>query len=408
MTGSTNWPKIPRWAKFWIILIVVVFTPFQHPLHFAFAAGLLWLAEDFLSGKFKIKFPKKFSDRAKGLDISSESHEYKRKNHEGWETRHARNHKKDRLEVYFEDSQRHKRHPNDPDEWQRPILLVLLVLFLGLCVGVTLRDLTELDISRQSRESKPSSTIDSTPAAKPKASKPKPKPKAKAKPKPPKPKYDPALEIKNQVYFFQDTRFPNLNTEDYKKAAGDLARIQYEMIKNRSQAKNYPDILIGNGDWKNEVCNAPLPTLGLYQYSSECDELITINFEANDVAYEHQIEVLITLAHEWGHHLINLSGENVSAINNELLADCFAGLYVAYLLKYDAITLEEVENALRMMADIGNTHGEGVHGTPLQRMNGLGSGAGFFADRKNPKYRSGWNNYCKGLEDVIDIRKSLP
>ncbi len=223
-----------------------------------------------------------------------------------------------------------------------------------------------------------------------------------------KPKYDPAVSVKDQVYFFEDTRFPNLTTKDYEKAVGDLARIQYKMIKNRGQAKNYPNVLVGNATWGDEACNELLPTLGLYQYGRGCDELITINFEANNINYEYQIEVLVTLAHEWGHHLINLSGENISGITNELLADCFAGIYLAYLDKHRAITEQELRNTVKMMGDLGNTHGTGIHGTPAQRVNSLLSGALYFDDPNDPKNQANWDSYCRGLEDVIDVRKSLP
>ena len=221
-------------------------------------------------------------------------------------------------------------------------------------------------------------------------------------------KYDAAVAIKDRVTFYADSRFPHLTTEDYKKSAGDLARIQFKMLKNRAQAKNYPTVLIGNGSWRDEACNEGLPTLGLYQYGRDCNELITVNFEAGNLNYEYQIEVLVTLAHEWGHHLINLSGENISGINNELLADCFAGVYLAYLDKYDAITEKEVRDTVKMMSQIGNTHGTGIHGTPAQRVNGLLSGAMFFDNPSDPQNQENWNSYCKGLEDVIDVRKPLP
>lgn len=94
-------------------------------------------------------------------------------------------------------------------------------------------------------------------------------------------------------------------------------------------------MLIGQGKWDNYECRKPLPTLDLYMYGPQCNSLITVNFTNGTLSYEHQIEVLTTLAHEWGHHLIRLSGRKVSGINNELLSDCFAGIYHAYLHKYN-------------------------------------------------------------------------
>lgn len=223
-----------------------------------------------------------------------------------------------------------------------------------------------------------------------------------------KARYDAAIEIKDRVSFYPDSRYNYLNTDDYKRAAGDLARIQYRMLKKRGVSKTYPRILIGDGSWKNDSCNETLPTLGLYQYSRGCNNLITINFSANGLVYEEQIEVLTTLAHEWGHHLIRLSGENISGINNELLSDCFAGIYLAYLDNYNAITESEIRSTIKMMSHIGNTHGTGIHGTPAQRRNGLMTGALYASNPNDLDNKNLWNAFCKGLDDVIDISVGFP
>ena len=89
------------------------------------------------------------------------------------------------------------------------------------------------------------------------------------------------------------------------------------MLLNRKNAQNFPTVLIGNGRWKEEKCNIGLPTLGLYTYSPDCKNLITVNFSAGSLVYEHQISIT-TLAHEWGHHVINMSRRPVSRAQMKL------------------------------------------------------------------------------------------
>ena len=229
-----------------------------------------------------------------------------------------------------------------------------------------------------------------------------------SKPKKDKTLFDPAVSMQNKVIYYPDSRFPYLNTNDYKLVTGDLARIQYRMLRNRRNAKNFPSVLIGNGRWKNSKCNSSLPTLGLYMYSPACKHLITVNYLAGSLVYEHQIEVITTIAHEWGHHMINMSRRLVSGSQNEILSDCFAGVYLAYLDKYNLVTETEAINSIKMMGQIGNTHGTGIHGTPSQRINAITSAAMFMSDPSNVENQNRWNNFCKGLENIIDISKGLP
>ena len=220
--------------------------------------------------------------------------------------------------------------------------------------------------------------------------------------------FDPAVSMQNKVIYYPDSRFPYLNTKDYKLVTGDLARIQYRMIRNRHNAKNFPSVLIGNGRWKNSKCNTSLPTLGLYMYSPACNNLITVNYFNGSIVYEHQIEVITTIAHEWGHHIINMSRRPVSGSQNEILSDCFAGVYLAYLDKYNLVTEKEAIDSIEMMGQIGITHGTGIHGTPQQRINAITSAAMFMSDPSNADNQFRWNSFCKGLEGIIDISKGLP
>jgi hypothetical protein len=230
----------------------------------------------------------------------------------------------------------------------------------------------------------------------------------KSPPVTPKKAYDAAIAMQQKVFYIPDNNLPSLNTNDYK-AAGDLARIQHKLLINRRRAKDLPSVLIGAGVWQNDNCNKQLPTLGIYQYGGgECDQTITVNFTDGNTWYEHQIEVIITLAHEWGHHIINLSGEKISRINNELLSDCFAGAYLAYLQKHAALSEQELYNGIRMMTQIGSTHGTGIHGSSIQRANGLISGYGRAFNQYDRESKVNWDRFCKGLENVIDLSRGLP
>ena len=106
--------------------------------------------------------------------------------------------------------------------------------------------------------------------------------------------------------------------------------------------------------------------------------------------------------------MINMSRRPVSGSQHEILSDCFAGVYLAYLDKYNLVTEKEAIDSIEMMGQIGNTHGTGIHGTPQQRINAITSAAMFMSDPSNPENQFRWNSFCKGLEGIIDISKGLP
>ena len=228
----------------------------------------------------------------------------------------------------------------------------------------------------------------------------------KAKPSKPKPVYDPAVAMSKRVWYYPNYNLPHLNTDDYKKVVGDLARIQDKLMIDRSKAKILPNVVIGYGEWQKKECNEALPTLGMYASGGPCVGNITVNFTANNVFYEHPIEVMTTLAHEWGHHIVNISGQNISRITNELVSDCFAGLYLAYLDDFGLVSESEIKSTIRMMAQIGNFDGF-EHGTPKQRVNGLIAGAFYGSDPRNQENAAAWNTYCKELDSIIDLSKGL-
>jgi hypothetical protein len=230
---------------------------------------------------------------------------------------------------------------------------------------------------------------------------------SRVKPQKPKPVYDAAVAMSKRVWYYPNNSLPHLNTDDYKKVVGDLARIQHKLMIDRSKAKILPSVVIGYGEWQNKECNEALPTIGLYYKGGPCEGNITVNFADGNTYYEHPIEVMTTLAHEWGHHLVNISGQNISDITNELVSDCFAGLYLAYLDKYGLVTESEIQNTIRMMSQIGNYEGF-QHGTPQQRVRGLVAGAYYVSNPTIQENAFEWNRYCKELDSIIDLSKGLP
>ena len=217
---------------------------------------------------------------------------------------------------------------------------------------------------------------------------------------------DPAVEIKDRVWIYPDSNTPHLNTPDqYRRAAGDLARVQQRMLRNRRRARDYPWILLGNGSYTDPDCAIPGPTLGTY--NSRCSNM-QINYRDESLVYEHPIEVLTTMMHEQGHHMIDITvgRNNISRLEAELICDCFAGVMHGYWAKWDKITQEEFEMAGKMMIQISK-HAESTtdeHGDPGQRLGAFIAGAARASGEMTQQYR----NFCVGLERVIDFSKGLP
>ena len=229
-------------------------------------------------------------------------------------------------------------------------------------------------------------------------------------PLPPKPaaSVDPALEIKNNYTFFSDDRYPSLNSSvEYSKAVGDLARIQEKMLRDRSQARNYPDILIGNGRFTDK-CDTGRPSIGLYYYGNGCKSIL-INFSSDGTAYEYPIEVLTVLAHEYAHHLVNVTiGTNsVSDLDGELIADCFAGLVHGYWDRHGKVNEQEVVAAASMMIQVStkdHMDTSAMHGVAGQRLGAFMGGALKATGKESVEY----NNFCRSLDRVIDWNQGLP
>ena len=222
------------------------------------------------------------------------------------------------------------------------------------------------------------------------------------------PRIDPAVAIKQNFSFYPDNRFSFLNNEpEYSRTVGDLARIQEHMLADRSNATNFPQILVGAGKFTGS-CDIGKNTLGTYFFKSGCNT-IQINFESNGLVYEKPIEVITVLAHEYAHHLteITVGIQNISGLEAELIADCFAGVVHGYWDKYGKITEDDVRSAVIMMNQVSKQeqlNTSDMHGDPGQRIGAFLAGAIKASGKDTPEFQ----NFCKGLERVIDFSKGLP
>jgi hypothetical protein len=220
---------------------------------------------------------------------------------------------------------------------------------------------------------------------------------------------NPAIEINDYFTFKEDSDFDaNLNSKsEYRRAAGDLARIQEKMLRKRSESRTYPSIIIGDSYWVNdkEIPIISESTAGAYHIK---EQLIQINFKADSFSYSNPIEVLTTLAHEYGHHLTEISvGINsMSGLESELVADCFAGVVMGYWAKYDKLTEAELKRAGNLMIRVSK-HSESMtddHGDPGQRLGAFLAGA----IRTNGKVTRPYANFCTSLDKIINFNVELP
>ena len=220
--------------------------------------------------------------------------------------------------------------------------------------------------------------------------------------------FDPAVGIRPYISIYNSTKYPHLNNEDeYRKTLGDLARIQERMLVNQSQSRNYPQIIIGPGKFTGQ-CDIGRETVGTYFYGNSCN-VIQINFETDQIAYEKSIEVATTLAHEYAHHLtqITIGLKSISGLEAELIADCFAGMLYGYWDKYGKVNKEEIEDIAKMMIQVSKQEQldtSAMHGDPGQRVGAFMGGAYRALGQETVQY----GNFCRGLDRIIDWSKGLP
>lgn len=210
---------------------------------------------------------------------------------------------------------------------------------------------------------------------------------------------DAATQIAGQINFFADPAQPGLNDEvQYRKGIGDMARIQASKIIKQDLSRRFPAIVIGRQGLKkcNDTPNSP----GVY--NPRCQELL-VAFDT-DLRYDYPIEVLYVLAHEYAHHLveISLASDSVSGLDNELTADCFAGYMAGYWNLQGKLTQAELNQGFVVMQAVAKAEpsdSTDMHGDPGQR-----KGA-FFAgfERASGKVDQQYQNFCKTLDRILRL-----
>jgi len=258
--------------------------------------------------------------------------------------------------------------------WGIPLLLLLTFLFSALVHGNLMKFLTTYD-------QKTKTTVPTHPI------KPIEIP-------------DPAQQMHGNVTAFEDPNYPHLSAyiDDYKKVAGMLARLQYHSLKDKSVRGNLPTVLIN----ANDPCKKER---SVGSYYSQC-KLLSVDFTAGGLTYESDVEIITVIAHEWGHHLVNASNANskFSLNENEIVADCFAGLVIGFYHKNSLMTVQEVNKAGKMMMYVGNNDDKGIHPNSETRLNSFLSAFSYISF-PNSNGAKAYKNYCGSLDSILDKNK---
>lgn len=211
---------------------------------------------------------------------------------------------------------------------------------------------------------------------------------------------DPALEMQKLVFYYSSpwSELAHLDngSDNYKKLAGTLARIQSVAARNADARNQLPVVLI-NGTNK---C-IDIRSVGLYKHSCQT---IKIDYSDEEVSYEFPIEIEAVLSHEWGHHLARTSRLEVSPTEHEIVADCFAGVVFGYYVKNNLISTDEGIKALKMMAQLSNNSEGGIHPNMENRTSAFLGGLAQIAEPAG-QYRELYPRYCASLERVLDTAK---
>lgn len=210
---------------------------------------------------------------------------------------------------------------------------------------------------------------------------------------------DAAAEIAGHINYFADPSHPALNDEEqYRKGIGDMARIQAEKMVSQNQSRNFPTIVIGRQQTRK--CNDTENSAGVY--NPKCHEIL-VAFDSN-LRYDYPIEVLYVLAHEYSHHLleVTLGSSKISALDNELTADCFAGYMAGYWNTKGKLTEEEQKRGQEVMETVGKSEPRDMndsHGDPGQRE---GAFLGGFA-RAQGNVNQQYQNFCRTLDRILKL-----
>jgi pSer/pThr/pTyr-binding forkhead associated (FHA) protein len=211
------------------------------------------------------------------------------------------------------------------------------------------------------------------------------------------PKKDAAAEISSQIHFFEDLVQPHLNVEiQYRKAIGDMARIQYTKMRKREAASIFPTIILGRQAFTR--CDTP-NSPGVY--NPACHEIL-VGFNSDVLRYDYPIEVLYVLAHEYAHHLVEISegGSTVSGLDNELTADCFAGYMAGFWDINGKLTEEELMagfNVMQFVAKAEPSDSSNMHGDPGQRQGAFFGGF----ERARGNVTQQYQNFCRTLDRIL-------
>ena len=211
---------------------------------------------------------------------------------------------------------------------------------------------------------------------------------------------DPALEMQKLVFYYSSpwSELAHLDngSDNYKKLAGTLARIQSVAARNADARNQLPVVLI-NG--KNQCIDTR--SVGLYKHSCQT---IKIDYSDEEVSYEFPIEIEAVLSHEWGHHLARTSRLEVSPTEHEIVADCFAGVVFGYYVKNNLISTDEGVKALQMMAQLSNNSEGGIHPNMENRTSAFLGGLAQIAEPAG-QYHELYPRYCASLERILDTAK---
>ena len=211
---------------------------------------------------------------------------------------------------------------------------------------------------------------------------------------------DPALEMQKLVFYhsspWSELAHLDNGSDNYKKLAGTLARVQSVAARNADARNQLPVILI-NGTNK---C-VDTRSVGLYKHSCQT---IKIDYSDEEVSYEFPIEIEAVLSHEWGHHLARTSRLEVSPTEHEIVADCFAGVVFGYYVKNNLISTDEGIKALQMMAQLSNNSEGGIHPNMENRTSAFLGGLAQIAEPTG-QYRELYPRYCASLERILDTAK---
>jgi hypothetical protein len=209
----------------------------------------------------------------------------------------------------------------------------------------------------------------------------------------PTPQEDPALLMSSRVFAYTTSSPLSTYMDNYKKVAGTLARLQVRSLRADSVKYQLPIMMI-NG---NNSCKTN-PSIGVYHPT--CGS-IGVDFSDGTNTYEKEEEVIAVIAHEWGHHMANISGLKMSWNEGEIVSDCFAGLVMGYLHKNALATKEEVENAGIMMIQLGNNAATGIHPNSQTRMSAFIGGAATATSPGNNQSKM-YGMYCGSLDQILD------